>query len=97
MTWLASRSVASGSILPLVISAARRRLSVWRTWGGADVGAPCSVCELPVARDDVTRDELEFEIQFAHDGAVPGLDKVHLHVRCFTVWELERVVGPAKL
>ena len=24
-------------------------------------------------------------IQFAHDGAVPGLDKVHLHVRCFAV------------
>jgi hypothetical protein len=40
---------------------------------------------------------LEFEIQFAHDGAVPGLAKVHLHVRCFAVWELERVVGPAKL
>jgi len=35
---------------------------------------------------------LEFAIQFAHDGAVPGLDKVHLHVRCFAVWELERVV-----
>ena len=62
-----------------------------RTWGGAGVGAPCSVCEL-----SVTRDELEFEIQFAHDGAVPGLDKVHLHVRCFAVWELERVVGPVK-
>jgi len=30
---------------------------------------------------------LEFEIQFAHDGPVPGLDKVHLHVRCFAVWE----------
>ncbi len=79
--------MASGSILPLVISTARRRLSVWRTWGGAGVGAPCSVCELPV-----TRDELEFEIQFAHDGAVPGLDKVHPHVRCFAVLELERVV-----
>src|SRR5713101_3874775 len=62
-----------------------------RTWGGAGVGAPCSVCELPV-----TRDELEFAIQFAHDGAVSGLDNVHLHVRCFAVWELERVVGPAK-
>jgi hypothetical protein len=63
-----------------------------RTWGGAGIGGPCSVCEL-----SVTRDELEFEIQFAHDGAVAGLDKVRLHVRCFAVWELERVVGPAKL
>jgi hypothetical protein len=63
-----------------------------RTWGGAGIGGPCSVCEL-----SVTRDELEFEIQFAHDGAVAGLDKVRLHVRCFAVWELERVVGPGKL
>jgi hypothetical protein len=29
---------------------------------------------------------LEFEIQFARDGAAPGSDKVHLHVRCFAVW-----------
>jgi hypothetical protein len=40
---------------------------------------------------------LEFEIQFAQDGAVAGLDKVRLHVRCFAVWELERTVRPAKL
>jgi len=56
-----------------------------RTWGGPGVGAPCTVCEKPV-----TRDEMEFEIQFAHDGAVPGLDKFHVHIRCFAVWELER-------
>jgi len=30
---------------------------------------------------------LEFAIQFAHDGAVSGLDNVDLHVRCFAVWE----------
>ncbi len=29
-----------------------------------------SVCELPV-----TKDQLEFEIQFARDGDDPGLDK----------------------
>jgi hypothetical protein len=56
-----------------------------RTWGGLGVGAPCAVCEKPV-----TRDELEYEVQFAHDGASPGLDKYHLHLRCFAVWELER-------
>ena len=55
------------------------------TWGGPGVGAPCAVCEKPV-----TRDELEYEVQFAHDGASPGLDKYPLHLRCFAVWELER-------
>jgi hypothetical protein len=56
-----------------------------RIWGGNGVGAACSVCELPVSKT-----ELELEIQFAHDGSVPGLDKYHVHVRCFAVWELER-------
>ena len=56
-----------------------------RTWGGPGVGAPCALCELPVRKED-----LEFEIQFARDGSDPGLDKYHLHVRCFSVWELER-------
>ena len=56
-----------------------------RTWGGPGVGALCSVCQLPV-----TKDELEFEIQFAHDGDNPGLDKFHVHIRCFAAWELER-------
>jgi hypothetical protein len=56
-----------------------------RTWGGPGVGAPCSVCALPV-----TKDELEFEIQFARDGDNPGLDNFHVHIRCFAFWELER-------
>ena len=56
-----------------------------RTWGGPGVGALCSVCQLPV-----TKDELEFEIQFAHDGDNPGLDKFHVHICCFAAWELER-------
>jgi hypothetical protein len=56
-----------------------------RTWGGPGVGAPCSVCERPVSKD-----EMEFEIQFAHDGDNPGLDKYHVHVRCFAAWEFER-------
>jgi hypothetical protein len=38
----------------------------------------------------VGRDELEFEIQFAHDGSNPGLDKYHVHLRCFAAWEFER-------
>ena len=56
-----------------------------RTWGGPGVGAPCTVCELPVKKD-----ELEFEIQFARDDDDPGLDKYHVHVRCFAAWEFER-------
>jgi len=56
-----------------------------RTWGGPGVGAECAVCE-----KRVTKDEMEFEIEFAHDGANPGLDKFHVHVRCFAAWEFER-------
>ena len=56
-----------------------------RTWGGPGVGAPCIICEKPVGRDVV-----EFEVQFAHDGDTPGLDKFHLHLRCFAAWEFER-------
>jgi hypothetical protein len=56
-----------------------------RTWGGPGVGAGCAVCGVPV-----TRDEMEFEIQFARDGDNPGLDKFHVHIRCFAAWEFER-------
>ncbi len=59
-----------------------------RTWGGPGVGAPCAICELPVGRD-----ELELEIEFAHDGDNPGLDKFHVHIRCFAAWEFERKNG----
>ncbi len=59
-----------------------------RTWGGPGVGAACAICERPVGRD-----ELEFEVQFAHDGDSPGLDKFHLHLRCFAAWEFERNNG----
>ena len=55
------------------------------TWGGPGVGAPCSLCEFPV-----TKDQLELEIQFARDGDAPGLDNFHVHVRCFAAWEFER-------
>ena len=58
-----------------------------RTRGGPGVGADCTVCGLPV-----TKDQLEFEIQFARDGDNPGLDKFHVHIRCFAAWELERHV-----
>jgi hypothetical protein len=56
-----------------------------RTWGGPGVSAPCTICGLPV-----TKDEMEFEVEFARDGDNPGLDKFHVHVRCFAAWEFER-------
>ena len=56
-----------------------------RTWGGPGVGARCAVCALAV-----TKDQMEIEIEFAHDGDAPGLDKYHVHVRCFAAWGFER-------
>ena len=56
-----------------------------RTWGGPGIGAPFAVCERPV-----TKDEVEFEIEFARAGHDPGLDKYPVHIRCFAAWEFER-------
>ena len=56
-----------------------------RTWGGPGVGAPCSVCGVAV-----TKDEVEFEIQFARGLDDPGLDKFHVHIKCFAAWEFVR-------
>jgi len=55
-----------------------------RVWGGPGVGASCTICDRPV-----TKDEKEFEIQFEQDGG-GGLDKFHVHIRCFAAWEFER-------
>jgi hypothetical protein len=60
-----------------------------RTWGGPGVGATCSVCEKPV-----TKEEMEFEIQFGRDGDNPRLDKFHVHIRCYAAWEFERNKPP---
>jgi hypothetical protein len=55
------------------------------TWGGPGFGAACAVCDLPVETD-----QMELEIEFAHDGDYPGLDTYHVHIRCFAAWEFER-------
>jgi hypothetical protein len=52
------------------------------------VGAACRICT-----ESVTKDQLEFEIQFAFDGVAPGLDKFHLHRALFRGWEFERSHG----
>ena len=56
-----------------------------RTWGGPGMGEPCTICG-----ERIKRNQLEFEIQFAHDGATPGLERFHVHVRCFAAREFER-------
>jgi hypothetical protein len=56
-----------------------------RAWGGPGVGALCTICDLAVRPT-----EMEFEIEFARDGDNPGLDKYHVHIRCFAAWEFER-------
>ncbi len=56
-----------------------------RTWGGHGADMPCAVCGQRIARDQV-----EYELQFSRDGANPALDRFHLHLRCFSAWEMER-------
>jgi hypothetical protein len=60
-----------------------------RTWGGDGGGAPCSVCDLPI-----TKDQLEIEIDFAHEGSAAGVENHHVHPRCFAAWEFERARRP---
>jgi hypothetical protein len=60
-----------------------------RTGGGPGEGLACAVCQRPV-----TKDEMEFEIEFVHDGRTPKIDKYHVHVRCFAAWEFERNKPP---
>ena len=56
-----------------------------RTWGGPGVGMPCTICG-----DRIPAGQMEYELQFSHDSENPGLDRFHLHLRCFAAWELER-------
>lgn len=56
-----------------------------RSWGGPGVGADCTICSVPVMRD-----ELEFEIEFAGDGHHDTAETYHIHLRCFAVWDQER-------
>ena len=38
---------------------------------------------------NVGKDEMDFEIEFARGDGNSGLDKFHLHIRCFAAWEFE--------
>ena len=56
-----------------------------RTFGGPGTGVTCAVCHEPV-----TRNQMELEIEFNRHGATPGLDRYHLHTKCYAAWDLER-------
>ena len=56
-----------------------------RMWGGRGADAGCAVCNIPV-----TRDEMEFEIEFSAAGDTLGPVTHHVHIRCFVAWEFER-------
>jgi len=79
----ARAAIASGSV---------PRSAPDRAWGGAGVGAPCAICSLPVRTD-----ESDLAVSFAYAGSDPGLNKHHLHVRCFAAWEFERGGGVGTL
>jgi hypothetical protein len=56
-----------------------------RTFGGHGSDVTCAICgEL------VTRTQMEIEIEFNRHGTTPGLDRYHLHTKCFSAWESER-------
>ena len=56
-----------------------------RVWGGPGINALCAICAVPV-----TADEMEVELQFAHDGDSPGMHRCPVHLACFAAWEFER-------
>jgi hypothetical protein len=55
-----------------------------RMWGGPGAGATCTLCGVPVRRD-----ELELELEFVQDDDYAEPAKYHVHLRCFTAWEIE--------
>ena len=53
-----------------------------RLWGGPGMGFNCMICNSPVERH-----QLEFELEFAGNGDGAGVNKYHVHIRCFAAWE----------
>jgi hypothetical protein len=56
-----------------------------RTSAGPGIGLLCTICGARIRPGEV-----EYELQFRYDGSTPGLDRFHLHLRCFAAWEMER-------
>lgn len=55
-----------------------------QVWGGPGTGARCAICG-----GATTHAEVELEIEFAGDG-YPGPSSHYVHLRCFSIFELER-------
>jgi hypothetical protein len=55
------------------------------TWGGKGIDVPCSMCG-----ERIMPDQVEYELQFTHDGTTGDVDLFHLHLRCLAAWEMER-------
>jgi len=62
-----------------------------RMFCNPSVGETCAACG-----DLVKRGELKFELVFQRwSKRQPEIRRYHLHPRCFTAWDLERIeVGP---
>jgi len=62
------------------------------TWAGDHTrgrrgnGARCALCG-----EVISREQTDIEIEFAYDGASPRVEVLHLHVRCCSAWECERL------
>ena len=56
-----------------------------RTYGGTGSSLDCAVCGRRVARE-----QAELEIEFSRNGMTAGVDRDHLHPRCYAAWEFER-------
>lgn len=60
-----------------------------RMWGGPGGGAPCALCGR-----DIGTEEMEFELQYS--SKEEGSESYHVHVRCFTGWDVKHRSREAK-
>lgn len=67
-------------------------------WGGRGDGSPCAICDQPIRPDEVEF-ELEFpggaddspgQVDHARENGHQPPANPHVHIGCFTAWELER-------
>jgi hypothetical protein len=54
-------------------------------WAGQGCGACCTVCG-----ESLKRDELEYELEYAHAHHGADANIFHVHIKCFTAVERER-------
>jgi hypothetical protein len=57
-----------------------------RSWGGRGTGAACAICG-----EQIGPNQLEYELEFARAGSTQGQAGIHVHLQCWSTWELERL------